>query len=62
MRKNMKIRKALLEAGMTQLELGKILGISQPTLSLALSRFELSANETNRLIRIIKEGKAVEEE
>lgn len=56
MKKNMKIRKALLEAGMTQAEFAKRLGMIQPTLSTALANFEFSASETNRLLRVIKES------
>lgn len=52
----MKIRKALLEAGMSQKEFATLVGMSQPTLNSALSKFELSAGETNRLIRIIREA------
>ena len=56
LKKNMKIRKALLEAGMSQVGFAQLLGVSQPTLSTALANFEFSASETNRLIRVIKEN------
>lgn len=56
MKKNIKVRKALLETGMTHSQLAKLLGMSQPSLSMAISTFELAASEQNRLVRVIREG------
>ena len=51
----MRVRKALFENGVTHAELASLLGISQPTLSMALSVFELASSEQSRLVKIIKE-------
>ena len=56
MKKNMRVRKALFENGVTHAELASLLGISQPTLSMALSVFELASSEQSRLVKMIKDG------
>lgn len=56
MKKNIKVRKALLANGMTLKDLSEIVDMSQSALIMALSRFELSAGETNELLRKIKDA------
>lgn len=56
LKKNIKVRKALLANGMTLKDLSEIVDMSQSALIMALSRFELSAGETNELLRKIKDA------
>ena len=56
LKKNIKVRKALLANGMTLKDLSEIVDMSQSALTMALSRFELSAGETNELLRKIKDA------
>lgn len=55
-RKNKDIRKALIEADMTQTELAKLIGIHRFSMSRKL-HYTLSDKEKDRLMRIIKEYK-----
>ena len=52
-RKNMRVRKAMFLAGMSQEELGKLLGLSGPDIS-KLMKFELAKAEQDDIIRKIK--------
>lgn len=56
--KNEMIRKALKDAGMKQWELAEKMGVSEYTLSRKL-RHELQFDERERIINLIREGKAV---
>lgn len=58
--KNKKIRLALMEHGVTQYELARILGVSESTIGRKL-RVELSEEETEEILRLIEErGEALE--
>lgn len=61
-KKNLKVRKAMLDAGVTHAGLARILGTSQSAVSMALSLFEMSASEQNRIIKLIKESVSSGEE
>lgn len=52
--KNKRIRTAMLNAGINQSDLAKILGISDAEISYAL-KYELSKSEQDRIIERIKE-------
>lgn len=54
MKKNMKVRVAMLENHVPQDRLAAELGISQPTLCTAMLTFEFSNKEKDALIKTIK--------
>ena len=54
--KNMKIRQALMEAGMKNYELAELMGISEFTLSRRL-RNELPDKEQDRIIKLIHDNR-----
>lgn len=56
--KNMKIRKALMDAGMKNYQLAELMGISEFTLSRRL-RNELQHAEKERILELIRSRKAV---
>ena len=60
--KNVSIRKALVEAGMTHAQIAGLLGMHQPVFSGALSNFEFSKGEASRIISVIKENANKERE
>lgn len=51
--KNIRLRKAMLEADMTQYDLAKLMGKSRSYVSMLLN-FELAKTEQDELIRLIK--------
>lgn len=57
--KNRKIRYAMLEAKMTQAELGKLLGVKQPIMSIVLNKFDLAKKEQDAIVKIIHEAREV---
>lgn len=61
MQKNHRIRKALFLAGMTQGELGQLMGLSDPYIS-KLLQYELAKSEQDEIIRLIREADAQEGE
>lgn len=54
MKKNMKVRVAMMENHVTQTRLAQELGCTQPMLCSVLSMFELSNSEKAELIKTIK--------
>ena len=52
--KNKKIRLALMDRGITQYELARIMGVSESTIGRKL-RVELPAEETEEILRLIEE-------
>lgn len=52
---NMKIRLALMETGVRQYELGKLLGVSESTIWRKM-RFEMPEEEQEKIVRLIKES------
>ena len=59
--KNTRVRFAMLEAKITQKELAKACGTTQPQFSAVLGMFELAKKEQDKLIATIKELKAAKE-
>ena len=60
MAKNLRIRRAMLEADMSQRELGKLMGLKDPYISKIL-KYELAKSEQDAIIKIIKEADAPQE-
>ena len=60
MAKNLRIRKALMDADMTQRELGELMGMRDPDISRIL-KYELAKSEQDAIIKIIKEADAPQE-
>ena len=58
--KNQRIRKALFLAGMTQGELGQMMGLSDADVS-KLLKYELAKSEQDEIIRLIREADAPKE-
>ena len=52
---NMKIRLTLMETGVRQYELGKLLGVSESTIWRKM-RFEMPEEEQEKIVRLIKES------
>ena len=52
---NMKIRLALMETGVRQYELGKLLGVSESTIWRKM-RFEMPEEAQEKIVRLIKES------
>ena len=57
MQKNTRIRTEMAKAGINQGDLAKILGVSDPQVSVIL-KYELSKAEQNRIIECIRESTA----
>ena len=57
MQKNMRIRKALFNAGLKQGSLGKIIGRTEGEVSVILNAYELAKAEQDEIIRQIKATK-----
>ena len=60
MAKNLRIRRAMLEADMNQRELGELMGLKDPDISKIL-KYELAKSEQDAIIKIIKEADAPQE-
>ena len=60
MAKNLRIRKALMDADMTQRELGELMGMRDPDISRIL-KYELAKSEQDAIIKIIKSADASQE-
>jgi predicted XRE-type DNA-binding protein len=60
MAKNLRIRKALMDADMTQRELGELMGMRDPDISRIL-KYELAKSEQDAIIKIIKSADAPQE-
>ena len=53
--KNLKIRNALSKKGLFLYQLGKIMGVSEATIT-RMMREELPESEQNRIVKLIEEG------
>jgi predicted XRE-type DNA-binding protein len=60
MAKNLRIRKALMDADMTQRELGELMGMRDPDISRIL-KYELAKSEQDAIIKIIKSADTPQE-
>ena len=54
-RKNMRVRKAMLETGVTQAQLAEVMRLKQPMMSVILTRFELSAFEQADMVKLVRD-------
>ena len=59
--KNLKVRVAMMEAGVSQKELARMLGTTQPVLCTILRSFELANSEKASIIAKIKEHAQIAE-
>lgn len=55
--KNSRVRIAMFEAGVTQADIAKAYGVTQPNLSVALNTFEFAKKEQDDIIRTVREMK-----
>lgn len=56
--KNKRIRKAMADAGITQLQLAELLGVKQPEMSIMM-KYELAVREQNDIVARIREYDAL---
>ena len=56
--KNKRIRRAMLDAGVTQAELPEILNTNSAEISIALNKYELAVREQNDIVARIREWDA----
>ena len=57
--RNKRIRKAMMDAGISQTELSEILNVNSAEVSIALNKYELAVKEQNEIVAKIREWDAL---